>query len=180
MVRIAFFDTKPYDQKSFDEVNQEFGFEVKYFKEHLNLDSVILARGYEVVCAFVNDDLSAEVIDALHQQGVKLIALRRAGYNNVDFKSSFNKVHIVRVPAYSPYAVAEHAIALIMSLNRKTHKAYNRTRESNFSINGLIGFDLNQKTIGVIGTGKIGQIFSKIAKGFGMNVIAYDPFPNKM
>lgn len=177
-MKIAFYDAKPYDRVSFDRVNKGYGNKIKYFEYKLNEDTVKLSKGYDAVCAFVNDDISAEVIDSLHEQGIGLIAMRCAGYNNIDFESAFNKVHVVRVPAYSPYAVAEHALALIMSLNRKTHKAYSRTRENNFNINGLLGFDLYKKTVGVIGTGKIGQIFASICKGIGMNVIAYDKYPN--
>lgn len=178
-MKIAFFDAKKYDIASFNEANKEFGYTIKYFSERLSADTVIMASGYDVVCAFVNDDISAEVLEILEKQNVELIAMRCSGYNNIDMKSALNKLHVTRVPAYSPYAVAEHALALVMSLNRKTHKAYNRTRESNFSINGLLGFDLNGKKAGVIGTGKIGQIFIKIVKGLGMDVVAYDPYPNE-
>jgi len=178
-MKIAFFDSKPYDIESFNTTNKNYRFEIKYFKPKLTIETAILAKGYKVVCVFVNDTLNKEVIDILHTNGTQVIALRCAGYNNVDFKYSFNKIMVVRVPAYSPYAVAEHAVALIMGLNRKTHKAYNRTRENNFSINGLLGFDLNNKTCGIIGTGKIGIILVKIMKGFGMKVLAYDPFPNE-
>lgn len=177
-MRIAFFDTKPYDEKSFNEQNAQYGFDIKYFEYKLNRETATLARGYEVVCAFVNDTLDKEVIDVLYQGGVRLIAMRCAGYNNVDFEAAFNKIHVVRVPAYSPYAVAEHALALIMSLNRKTHKAYSRTRENNFNINGLLGFDLRGKKIGVVGTGKIGRIFAEICQGIGMEVLAYDKYPD--
>lgn len=177
-MKIAFFDAKPYDIASFNIVNQDYQYKIKYFEAKLNPDTVNLAKGYDVVCAFVNDRIDREVIEGLHGMGVKLIAMRCAGYNNVDFEAAFEKIHIVRVPAYSPYAVAEHALALIMSLNRKTHKAYTRTRDNNFSINGLVGFDLYQKTVGVIGTGKIGQIFAGICKALGMKVLAYDLYPN--
>jgi D-lactate dehydrogenase len=138
-----------------------------------------MAKGYEAVVAFVNDTIDEETINILHENGVKLIAMRCAGYNNVDFKAAFNKLHVVRVPAYSPYAVAEHAIALLLTLNRKIHRAYNRTRDFNFSLNGLTGFDLHGKTMGVVGTGKIGSIFIEICKGFGLKVLAYDPYPIK-
>lgn len=178
-MKIAFYDAKPYDMRSFDELNASYGNKIKYFEYKLNEDTVTLSKGYDVVCAFVNDDINSRVIDILHEQGVGLIAMRCAGYNNIDFEAAYDKVHVVRVPAYSPYAVAEHALALIMSLNRKTHRAYSRTRENNFNINGLLGFDLYQKTVGVIGTGKIGQIFASICKGIGMRVIAYDKFPNE-
>lgn len=178
-IKIAFFDAKPYDKKSFSENNANYNFDIKFIKYHLNAETAVMAEGCNVVCAFVNDTISKEVVDILHEKGVKLIALRCAGFNNVDFSATYGKIHVVRVPAYSPYAVAEHAIALMMTLNRKTHKAYNRIRENNFSIDGLMGFDIHGKTVGVVGLGKIGQIFVKIINGFGVNVIAYDPFPNK-
>lgn len=178
MMKIAFYDTKNYDRQSFDRLNQIYGFKIKYFDYKLNEDTASLSNGYDVVCAFVNDTLNEEVINVLSDNGVKLIAMRCAGYNNVDFKAAFGKIHVVRVPAYSPYAVAEHALALLMTLNRKTHKAYSRTRDNNFNINGLQGFDLYQKTVGVVGTGKIGRIFAGICQGVGMKVLAYDKFPN--
>lgn len=177
MKRIAFFDTKPYDSTSFNKYNMNY--HIRYFEEKLNLTTVDLAKGYDAVCVFVNDNLEARVIDKLIEYGVKLIALRCAGFNNVDLKAADQRISIVRVPAYSPHAVAEHAMALLLTLNRKIHKAYVRTREFNFSLNGLTGFDLYNKTIGIIGTGRIGQIFIGIAKGFGMKVIAYDLYPNK-
>lgn len=177
-MRIAFFDTKPYDKEWFNKMNENYGFEIKYYEYKLNPETAILAKDYEVVCAFVNDDINKETINTLYENGSKLLALRCAGYNNVDFEEAYGKLHIVRVPEYSPYAVAEHAIALLMTINRNTHRAYKRTTDNNFSINGLMGFDMHGKTAGVIGTGKIGQIFINICKGFGMNVIAYDPYPN--
>ena len=137
-----------------------------------------LAAGYDCVCVFVNDTVNAAVAEKLYQGGTRMIALRCAGFNNVDTRACFGKIHVFRVPAYSPYAVAEHAMALLLTINRKIHKAYNRTREFNFSLAGLTGFDLHGKTVGVIGTGKIGRIFADICKGFGMNVLAYDKFPN--
>ena len=179
IMKIAFFDAKQYDEDFFNEANKNFKFTVKYFSERLSIDTVIMASGFDAVCAFVNDDINKEVILKLEEQNIGLIAMRCSGYNNIDMKAALNKIRITRVPAYSPYAVAEHALALIMSLNRKTHKAYNRTRESNFSIKGLLGFDLNGKKAGVIGTGKIGRIFIRIVKGLGMDVVAYDPYPNK-
>lgn len=177
--KIAFFDTKPYDRKVFEENNTDFGFTIKYFKNHLSKDTVELTAGYDVVCAFVNDELSSEVVKTLSENNIKLIALRCAGYNNVDLKAVYNTIHVVRVPAYSPYAVAEHAVALMMSLNRKTHKAYYRTRDSNFAINGLLGYDMHGKTAGIIGTGKIGRCVIDILNGFGMNVIAFDKHQNE-
>ncbi len=179
-VKIAFYDSKPYDVEIFNEINQNYGYDINYFKYHLNPETAVLAKDHNIVCAFVNDDISRATIDELYNCGVKLIALRCAGYNNVDLKQSSTKdIKIVRVPGYSPEAVAEHAIALIMTLNRKIHKAYSRTKENNFSLNGLLGFNIYQKTVGVIGTGKIGQAFIKIMKGFGADVIAYDPYPNE-
>ncbi|MDF7800113.1 2-hydroxyacid dehydrogenase [Pontiellaceae bacterium B1224] len=176
---IAFFDAKPYDRRSFDLANKDFGYEITYFDTKLNSTTVELAAGFDAVCAFVNDTMDQAVIEHLSAHGISIIALRCAGYNNVDFKAAFGKIHAVRVPAYSPYAVAEHATALILTLNRKTHKAYNRVREGNFAIHGLVGFDMHGKTAGVIGTGIIGRSLISILKGFGMKVLAYDPFPNE-
>ena len=160
---------------------EELGVEIYAHGSEITLsgdpDTVALARGCEAVCVFVNDTVNAAVIERLHEYGVKLIALRSAGYNNVDVRAAFGKVHVVHVPAYSPYAVAEHAIALLLTSVRRTHKAYNRTRDFNFSLSGLTGFDLHGKTMGVIGTVKIGRIFIDICRGFGMHVIAYDRFP---
>lgn len=173
--KIAFFDAKSYDIKSFNDINEKY--EIHYFESKLNINTVVLAKGMDVVCVFVNDDVNKEVLEKLNEYGIGLLALRCAGFNNVDIKAAYKKVHVVRVPAYSPYAVAEHSMALLLSLNRKVHKAYLRTREFNFNIQGLTGFDLYKKTIGVIGTGKIGLAFINICKGFGMNVLAYDPFP---
>ncbi len=178
-IKIAFFDTKEYDRNSFDKTNQSHSFKIKYFETKLTPDSALLTEGYDVVCAFVNDTISSEVIDILVEKGVKMIAMRCAGYNNVDLSYAFGKIHIVRVPAYSPYAVAEHALALIMALNRKTHKAYNRTRDNNFNINGLVGFDLHGKTAGIIGAGKIGRIMIDLLKGLGMKVLAYDSWKDE-
>ncbi|MBN1130265.1 MAG: 2-hydroxyacid dehydrogenase [Chitinispirillaceae bacterium] len=177
-MRCAFFDTKPYDREFFDQANDPASIEITYFDPHLNRETVRLAEGFDAVCVFVNDELSAEVIERLYRYGVRLIALRCAGYNNTDLKSAYGKLHVVRVPAYSPHAVAEHATALMLALNRKTHKAYNRTREMNFSITGLLGFDLHGKTAGIIGTGKIGRVLAQILKGFGMRVQAYDVEPD--
>ena len=180
MKKISFFDAKPYDRDSFNSIIDQYdNVEIQYHEEKLSAKTAILAKGTDVVCAFVNDDLSGETIDHLYNLGVKIIVMRCAGYNNVDFKAAYNKIHIMRVPAYSPYAIAEFAMGLILTLNRKIHRAHNRTREFNFSINGLTGFDLYGKTIGVVGTGKIGQIFINICKGFGMNIVAFDPYPNK-
>ena len=177
-IKTTFFDAKPYDRDMFDAVNRGDGTELKYFDDHLNADTIQLAAGADAICIFVNDTVTRAVADALHAQGVRLIALRCAGYNNVDLKAVYQRIHVVRVPAYSPFAVAEHAAALMLTLNRKTHKAYFRTRDGNFSINGLMGFDLNGKTAGVVGTGKIGRVIIGILRGFGMRVLAFDPFPD--
>ncbi len=177
MITTAFYDAKEYDKPSFEHYGSQHGIQFRFLETKLNEDTVDLAKGCDAVCVFVNDTVNAAVIDRLYQYGVKMVALRSAGYNNVDVQSAFGKVHVVHVPAYSPYAVAEHAIALLLTSVRRIHKAYNRTREFNFSLNGLTGFDFHGKTVGVIGTGKIGRIFIDICRGFGMNVIAYDPFP---
>lgn len=179
MNKICFYDTKPYDKKYFEANKDIHGFEIDYFEEKLNRNTAIMAKGYEAVVAFVNDTIDKKTIDILYDNGVRVVAMRCAGYNNIDFKAAYGKIHVVNVPAYSPYAVAEHAMALLLTLNRKIHRSYNRTREFNFSLNGLTGFDLHGKTVGVVGTGKIGRIFIDICKGFGMNVIAYDLFPAK-
>ena len=175
--KIAFYDAKEYDKQSFMASNINEEFDIAYYETRLNKDTCKLAEGCDVVCIFVNDDVNPEVIDQLKENGVKLIALRCAGYNNVDIEYAYGKIHIVRVPAYSPYAVAEHAMALLLTSIRRIHKGYIRTRDFNFSLNGLTGFDLHGKTVGVIGTGKIGRVFTDICKGFGMKVIAYDKFP---
>ena len=175
MERIAFFDTKPYDRIWFDRLNREF--EIEYFESRLRPESVRLTEGFRAVCAFVNDDVGERTVQGLAANGVELVAMRCAGYNNVALGAARGKLRVVRVPAYSPYAVAEHAMGMILMLNRKLHKAYIRTRDFNFSLNGLMGFDLHGKTAGVIGTGKIGRTFIGICRGFGMNVIANDPFP---
>ena len=179
MIHIAFYDTKPYDMPSFERLSAEHGLHIRFLETKLNEDTVELAKGCDAVCVFVNDTVNRTVIDRLYALGVKLIALRSAGYNNVDLEYAYGKIHVVHVPAYSPYAVAEHAIALLLTSVRRIHKAWNRTREFNFSLNGLTGFDFHGKTVGVIGTGKIGRIFIDICRGFGMKVIAYDLFPAK-
>ncbi len=176
--RIAFFDTKPYDKESFSELNKKYGFELKYFKFHLTPDNIILAQNADAIVVFVNDMINSDMIDQLVSYGVKLIALRCSGFNNIDLKAAKGKIRVVRVPAYSPNAIAEHTIALMMTLNRKIHRAYFRTRDSNFSLHGLMGFDMLNKTAGVIGTGKIGKVLIGILKGFGMKVIANDPYPD--
>ena len=179
MIKVAFYDAKSYDIASFEDFSKTHEIEFHFYETKLNLETVSLSKGSDVVCVFVNDDVNKDVINKLHEYGVKLIALRSAGYNNVDIKAAFGKVHVVHVPAYSPYAVAEHTMALLLTSIRRIHKAYNRTREFNFSLNGLTGFDLYGKTVGVIGTGKIGRLFINICRGFGMKVIAYDAFPTK-
>lgn len=175
-MKIAFFDTKSYDKASFDKLSADSGLEIKYFETKLNEDTVDLAAGYDAVCVFVNDTVNAAVIDRLVEIGVKVVALRCAGFNNVDIKHAFGRIHVLRVPAYSPYAVAEHAMAMLLTSIRRIHKAYIRTRDFNFSLAGMTGFDLYGKTVGVIGTGRIGRVFIDICRGFGMRVLAYDKY----
>ena len=177
MLKVAFFDTKEYDRASFEKAAGQGDISFKYLETKLTEDTAELAKGCDVVCVFVNDNVNAAVIDKLYEYGIRMIALRCAGYNNVDLEHAYGKIHVVHVPAYSPYAVAEHAAALLLTSIRRIHKAYNRTRDFNFSLNGLTGFDLHGKTVGIVGTGKIGRIFIDICRGFGMNVIAYDRFP---
>ena len=177
MIKVAFYDAKEYDKSSFEKYGAQHDMQFRFFETKLNEDTVDLSKGSDAVCVFVNDSVTAEVIEKLYEYGVRILALRSAGYNNVDVKAAFGKVHVVHVPAYSPYAVAEHAMALLLTSIRRIHKAYNRTREFNFSLSGLTGFDLHGKTVGVIGTGKIGRIFIDICRGFGMKIIAYDAFP---
>ena len=176
MIRVAMFDTKPYDEASFEKIRPE-NVEITYYPVKLNRDSVMLASGKDAVCTFVNDTVDKCVIDKLCDEGVKLVALRCAGFDSVDIEACSDRIKVVRVPAYSPEAVAEHAMALLMTSVRRIHKAYNRTRDYNFSLNDLVGFNLNGKTIGVVGTGKIGKAFVKICNGFSMNVLAYDMYP---
>lgn len=174
-MKITFFSTKPYDRVFFDQLNSQFGFELEYYETHLGPHIVNAVEDATAVCVFVNDKLNAEVLDVLAERGVKYIVLRCAGFNNVDIESA--KKHgfrVCRVPAYSPEAVAEHALAMILTLNRKTHKAYNRVREQNFSLNGLMGFNIQGKTISIIGTGNIGKAFARIMQGFGCRLLAYD------
>ena len=178
-MKVAVFSTKPYDQKFLTQVNQKYNHELNFLAPSLNSQTAALAREFEAVCVFVNDRLDRSTIKILSEQGVKLIALRCAGYNNVDLKAAQEfEIQVVRVPAYSPYAVAEHAIALILTLNRKIHRAYYRVREGNFALNGLLGFDLHGRTVGIIGTGKIGRITGKILHGFGCQILAYELYPN--
>ena len=178
-MRLAFFDAKSYDRPGFDRYASDAGIEIKYYEANLNSDTVSLAAGFDAVCVFVNDIVNAEVVEALYNLGVKAIVLRCAGFNNVDIKTCRGKLRVFRVPAYSPHAVAEHAMALLLTVNRRTHKAYNRTREFNFSLQGFTGFDLYGKTVGIVGTGKIGRVFADICRGFGMKVLAYDKFPGE-
>jgi len=179
-MRVAFFSSKDYDKYYFNEANERYHQELTFLEPSLNDQTKSLAYDYPAICVFVNDHLDRNVIENLADHGLRLIALRCAGFNNVDLEAAVNRnVKIVRVPAYSPHAVAEHAVALILTLNRKTHKAYNRVREQNFSLERLTGFDLYQRTVGVIGTGKIGSVFCKIMQGFGCKVIAYDKFPSE-
>ena len=177
MIKVAFYDTKSYDKPSFEKYGGQNGLRFRFLETKLNEDTAALAEGCDAVCVFVNDDVNAKVIEKLYKNGVKLVALRSAGYNNVDVHAAFGKIHVVHVPAYSPYAVAEHAAALLLTSVRRIHKAYNRTREFNFSLNGLSGFDLHGKTVGVIGAGKIGRILIDICRGFGMHVIVFDRHP---
>ncbi|WP_297337801.1 2-hydroxyacid dehydrogenase [Algoriphagus sp.] len=179
-MNVAFFSTKSYDRASFDQLLPSYSHQITYFEAKLDHNSAILAHGHEVVCAFVNDQLDKATLKNLKNEGVKLIALRCAGYNQVDLNEAKKLgITLVRVPAYSPEAVAEHALALILTLSRKTHKAYNRVRENNYSIEGLTGFNLYGKTVGVIGTGAIGTAFCKIVLGLGCTVLASDPFENQ-
>ena len=177
-LKIAFFDSHSYDETSFAATNADYGFDIQYYKEHLSLKTVPLAKGADVVCIFVNAECNAQVIDKLVEYGVKLIALRCAGFNNVDLKAAKGRIDVVHVPAYSPYAVAEYAVALMLSLNRKIYRAVNRTREGNFRLKGLLGFDMNGRTVGLIGMGKIAKVLIKILHGFGMRIMAYDLYPD--
>lgn len=179
MVKILFYDTKEYDKKLFERYNKDYGFEIKYLESKLNNETAPLADGYDAVCIFVNDRADKETLDILKECGVKLIVLRCAGYNNVDIKNLPEGMSVVRVPRYSPYAVAEHAVALLLSVDRKIYKSYQRTKKYNFTLNGLLGFDIHGKTVGVIGTGKIGKVFINIMKGFGTEILAYDVYPDE-
>ncbi|MBG0846874.1 2-hydroxyacid dehydrogenase [Pseudomonas chengduensis] len=177
-MRICLFSSKTYDRESFLAANGSPDWQLQFHEARLTHDSVALAKGSEVVCAFINDDLSAPVLEQLAAGGTRLIALRSAGYNHVDLTAAQRLgLPVVRVPAYSPHAVAEHAAALVLALNRRIHRAFNRTREGDFSLHGLTGFDLHGKTVGVVGGGKIGQVFARIMHGFGCQVLIYDPFP---
>lgn len=175
IMKITFFSAQPYDRLFFDKYNKDYGFELEYFETHLGPHIVNAVEDADAVCVFVNDRVIAEVIEVLAGKGIKIIALRCAGFNNVDMEAARKHgMRVCRVPAYSPEAVAEHALAMMLTLNRKTHKAYNRVREQNFALNGLLGFNLHGKTIGVVGTGNIGKAFCNIVKGLGCKVLAYD------
>ena len=179
-LQIAFFDAKPYDREYFGRENDRaYGYEITFFESRLSPENALVTQGFDVVCIFVNDRLDAQVAETLKANGVKLVALRCSGYNNVDFAALGTDIPVVRVPAYSPHAVAEHALAMMLTLNRKTHRAYFRTRDNNFALNGLIGFDMYGKTAGIVGTGNIGRITCEILRGFGMRVLAYDVYPQK-
>ncbi|MEL7147948.1 MAG: NAD(P)-dependent oxidoreductase, partial [Bacteroidota bacterium] len=174
-MKIAVFSTKSYDQEYFEDYNDQQDIAFSFFETALNATTANLTSGSDAVCIFVNDEVDVEVIKVLASHGVRLIALRCAGYNNVDIQAAKDHdIAVVRVPAYSPAAIAEHAMALILTLNRKTHKAYNRVREGNFSLKNLIGFNLQHKTVGIIGTGQIGAAFCRVIKGFGCKLIAFD------
>ena len=178
-MKIAFFSTKPYDRRFFEEYNKEFGHEITYFEARLRRETLKLAEGYDCACVFVNDQVDASVLIALAAQGTRLIALRCAGFNNVDINSAKELgISVVRVPAYSPYAVAEHTVGLMLALNRKVYWANSRVKEGNFSLDGLLGFDMRNRTVGLVGTGKIGECVARILRGFGCNLIAYDKFRN--
>lgn len=179
-MKLAVFDTRSFDEETFQRVNSGFGVELHFFKSRLSAKTAKLAAGFEAVCPFVNDRLDAETLDILSSEGVKLLTLRSAGFNHVDLDHAKSLgMTVTRVPEYSPHAVAEHALALLLTLNRKIHRSYNRVRELNFSLEGLVGFDLYKKKMGVCGTGKIGEAFARIAHGFGCEVLALDKFPNE-
>ncbi|MFV7782518.1 2-hydroxyacid dehydrogenase [Shewanella marisflavi] len=180
-MRIGFFSAKHYDMEHFNRTNQAFGAQIEYFDYRLCMQTAKLAYGFEVICAFVNDSLCEEVLVELAKNGTKIIAMRCAGFNNVDLDAATRLgIRVVNVPAYSPESVAEHTVALMLTLNRKVHKAYQRTRDANFSLEGLVGFNMHGRTVGVIGTGKIGVATIKILLGFGCTVVAYDPYPNQL
>ena len=178
-MRILFYGTKPYDRIWFEPMAKDYGYEITFLEVQCTKETVFLARGYDAICIFINDTVDAGMIDCLHRDKVKAILLRSAGFNHVDIRAAKGKVKILRVPSYSPQAVAEYAMAMLLTVNRFTHRAYTRTREFNMSINGLMGQDLYHKCAGIIGTGKIGQAMIDICRGFGMHIVAYDPFPNE-
>ncbi len=179
-IKMAVFSSRKWVVDSFNELNIKYKYEITYFEARLYNKTMPLTKGFDVVCVFVNDTIDEEIIKGLKENGVQQVALRCAGFNNVDIEAAQqHEMNVVRVPAYSPYAIAEHTLGLILSLNRKFHKAYSRVRDGNFALDGLLGFDLHGKTVGIIGTGKIGEIFINLIKGFGCNIIAYDKFPNE-
>ena len=178
-MKVAFFSSKSYDRQFFEAANTDYDQELTFFEVQLNPDTAILARDFPVVCLFVNDLANAETLEILAANGTRLLALRSAGFNQVDLKKAAELgLKVVRVPAYSPYSVAEHAVTLVLALNRKLYRAYNRVRDDNFSLDGLLGFDLHGCTVGVIGTGKIGMVFAQIMQGFGCQILGYDAYPN--
>lgn len=177
-MRIAFFSTKPYDRIWFEPMGKDYGFDIHFIELPFTEETAFLAKGHDAVCIFVNDHVNKAMIDQLCDMGIKALLLRSAGFNNVDIGAAKGRLPVLRVPSYSPEAVAEYALAMLMTVNRRTHKAYNRTRDFNMNINGLMGTDLNHKVAGVIGTGKIGQAMIRIFHGFDMQVLAYDPYPN--
>lgn len=179
-MRVALFSSKSYDKEYFEKVNEQFQHELVFFEAHLSPNTVALASGFPAVCPFVNDQLNEAVLKTLADNGTRLLALRSAGFNHVDLKAATQYgFTVARVPAYSPYAVAEHTVSLMLALNRHIHRAYNRVREGNFSLDGLMGFDMSGKTVGIIGTGKIGIIVASILKGFGCTLLVHDPYPNE-
>lgn len=178
-MRVAFFSTKPYDRRYFNDCNEQFGFDLTFFEPRLTPETVALAAGFEAVCVFVNDRVDADMLRKLSAEGVQTVALRCAGFNNVDLKTAEELgIRVVRVPAYSPYAVAEHTVGLMLSLNRRIHRAYNRVREANFALDGLLGFDFHGKTIGVVGTGRTGSLVARIMLGFGCTLLGSDQYEN--
>src|SRR5262245_57422810 len=179
MITAAVFDTKPYDREALEQASADRHIEWRFLEFRLTHDTVPAAKNARAVCVFVNDQVNRPCLELLARQGVELVVIRATGFNNIDVQSAKEfKLTVARVPVYSPYAVAEHAVALLLTLNRKIHRAFNRVRELNFSLHGLVGFDLHGKTAGLIGTGKIGRVTGQILRGFGMRVLAYDPFPN--
>ena len=177
-MRIAFFSTKPYDRIWFEPMGKDYGYDMHFIEAPFNEETVTLTDGHDAVCIFVNDSVTAGMIDRMCEMGIKALLLRSAGFNHVDIHAAKGRIPVLRVPSYSPEAVAEYAMAMLLTVNRYTHKAYNRTRDFNMNINGFIGTDLNHKVAGVVGTGKIGQAMIRIFKGFNMQVLAYDPYPN--
>lgn len=175
--KIAFFRTEAYERETFEKANKAFQLDLQYIQEPLSLDTASLAKGCKAICIFVNDAIDEKLIEHLYTLGVRLIALRGAGFDKIDLKAAQNKIKVVRVPEYSPYAVAEYAVGLMLTLNRKYHHAYDRTKSHNFSISGFLGFDMHQKVVGVIGVGRIGAVVVHILQGFGMRVLAYDVDP---